>query len=179
MDSLLGLTDTRWHMIGHLQSDKAGKAAELFDAVDSVNSLTLAERLSVAERNAGTTLPILIEINVGGGPAKTGIAPDSPELDRLLSEVPRFQNVQVRGLMTVPPYTEDPEGARPYFRDCVSCAITLPGSAWLELGWMNCLWECRMISRLQLRKGQLACAWGRQFSGAESKLNHRDTEGQG
>lgn len=77
VDSLLGLTDTRWHMIGHLQSNKAGKAAELFDAVDSVDSLTLAERLSVAERNAGTTLPILIEINVGGEPAKTGIAPDS------------------------------------------------------------------------------------------------------
>jgi pyridoxal phosphate enzyme (YggS family) len=115
-DSLRDLTDARWHMIGHLQSNKAGKAAELFDAVDSIDSLKLAERLSEAERNAGKTLPILIEINVGGEPAKTGIAPDSPELDRLLYEVPRFQNIQVRGLMTVPPYTEDPEGARPYFR---------------------------------------------------------------
>jgi PLP dependent protein len=116
VDRLRDLTDARWHMIGHLQSNKAGKAAELFNTVDSVDSLKLAERLSEAQRNAGKTFPILIEINVGGEPAKTGIAPDSPELDRLLSEGPRFQNLQVRGLMTVPPYIEDPEGARPYFR---------------------------------------------------------------
>jgi len=115
-DALRELMDAHWHMIGHLQSNKAGKAAELFDGVDSIDSLKLAERLSEAARNAGKTLPILVEINVGGEAAKTGIAPDSPELDRLLSDVPRLQNIQVRGLMTVPPYTEDPQGARPYFR---------------------------------------------------------------
>ena len=115
-DALRELTDAHWHMIGHLQSNKAGKAAELFDGVDSIDSLKLAERLSEAARNAGKTLPILVEINVGGEAAKTGIAPDSPELDRLLSDVPRLQNIRVRGLMTVPPYTEDPQGARPHFR---------------------------------------------------------------
>jgi pyridoxal phosphate enzyme (YggS family) len=115
-DALCDLTDARWHMIGHLQSNKAGKAAELFHAVDSIDSLKLAEKLDEAARSAGKTIPILIEINVGGETVKTGIAPASPELVRLLSEVPRLQNIQVRGLMTVPPYTEDPQGARPYFR---------------------------------------------------------------
>jgi pyridoxal phosphate enzyme (YggS family) len=115
-DSLRGLADARWHMIGHLQSNKAGKAAELFHAVDSVDSLKLAEKLDETARAAGKKLRVLIEINVGGEAAKTGIAPDSGELDRLLGRVARLEHIEVRGLMTVPPYTEDPEGARPYFR---------------------------------------------------------------
>jgi hypothetical protein len=110
------LPDARWHMIGHLQSNKAGKAAELFHAVDSVDSLKLAEKLDEAAQAAGRKVPALIEINVGGEAAKTGIAPDSGELDRLLGEMARLQHLEVRGLMTVPPYAEDPEGARPYFR---------------------------------------------------------------
>jgi len=115
-DALRELNDARWHMIGHLQSNKAGKAAELFHAVDSVDSLRLAEKLDEAARAAGRRLRVLIEINVGGEAAKTGIGPDSVELDRLLGDMPRLQHLEVRGLMTVPPYTEDPQGARQYFR---------------------------------------------------------------
>ncbi|HST09789.1 MAG TPA: YggS family pyridoxal phosphate-dependent enzyme [Terriglobales bacterium] len=115
-DALRDLADASWHMIGHLQSNKAGKAAELFQAVDSVDSLKLAERLNEAARAASKKLRVLIEINVGGEAAKTGIAPDSSELDRLLAEMPRLQHLEVRGLMTVPPYADDPQGARPYFR---------------------------------------------------------------
>ncbi len=115
-DALRELNDAWWHMIGHLQSNKAGKAAELFHAVDSVDSLKLAEKLDEAARTAGRKLRVLVEINVGGEAAKTGIGPDSVELDRLLGEMSRLQHLEVRGLMTVPPYTEDPQGARQYFR---------------------------------------------------------------
>jgi PLP dependent protein len=115
-DALRDLGEARWHLIGHLQSNKAAKAADLFQAVDSVDSLKLAQRLNDAAGAAGKSLRVLIEINVGGEAAKSGIAPDSAELDRLLAEAPRLANLEFRGLMTVPPYTNDPEGARPYFR---------------------------------------------------------------
>jgi len=105
-----------WRLIGHLQSNKAVKAAELFSAVDSVDSVRLAERLNAAAEKARKTLPILIEINVGGEEAKSGISPRSEELEKILLAAPDWTNLSVRGLMTVPPYSEDPEGARPFFR---------------------------------------------------------------
>ena len=116
VEDLRDLEQARWHMIGHLQSNKAAKTAELFHAVDSVDSLKLAEKLNEAARNVGMKLAVLIEINVGGEAAKTGAAPDSTELDRLLSAAARLEHLEIRGLMTVPPFTDDPQGARPYFR---------------------------------------------------------------
>jgi pyridoxal phosphate enzyme (YggS family) len=115
-DALHDLADARWHMIGHLQTNKAAKTAELFRAVDSVDSLKLAEKLDTAARTLGKKLLVLIEVNVGGEAAKSGIALDSPELEQLLLTASRFAALEFRGLMTVPPFTEDPEGARPYFR---------------------------------------------------------------
>jgi len=114
--ALRDLTDAEWHMIGHLQSNKAAKAAELFSAVDSVDSLRLAEKLNAAAQRANKRLPVLIEINVGSEAAKSGAAPDSPELKQLLSAAPSLEALQFRGLMTIPPFTEDPQQARPYFR---------------------------------------------------------------
>jgi pyridoxal phosphate enzyme (YggS family) len=114
--SLADLAEAEWHMIGHLQTNKAGKTAELFHAVDSVDSVKLAEKLDIAARNLGKKLCVLIETNVGGEAAKTGIALDSLELEELLLAAPRFEALEFRGLMTVPPFTDDPEGARPYFR---------------------------------------------------------------
>jgi pyridoxal phosphate enzyme (YggS family) len=105
-----------WHLIGHLQTNKVRKAAEIFDAVDSLDSQRLAEKLDQAAGVAGKVLPVLIEINVGGETSKTGIPLDSPELDQLLQAMPRFEHLQVRGLMAVPPVTPEPKGARPYFR---------------------------------------------------------------
>ena len=116
VEALRDLGGADWHLIGHLQSNKATKAAELFGAVDSVDSAKLAERLNAAAERAGKTLPVLIEINVGGEEAKSGAAPGSEELEPILLGAPRWKNLAVRGLMTVPPYTEDPEGARAYFR---------------------------------------------------------------
>jgi pyridoxal phosphate enzyme (YggS family) len=114
--SLHDLSDAEWHLIGHLQSNKAARAAELFGAVDSVDSVRLAEKLNGAAEKAGKTLPILIEINVGGEDAKSGVAPASEELEQILLAAPRLRNLSIRGLMTVPPYSENPEDARPFFR---------------------------------------------------------------
>jgi pyridoxal phosphate enzyme (YggS family) len=116
VEDLHDLEQAHWHMIGHLQSNKAAKAAELFHAVDSVDSLKLAEKLNESARSAGKKLAVLVEINVGGEVAKTGVAPGSPELDRLLAAAARLEHLEIRGLMTVPPFTEDAQGARPYFR---------------------------------------------------------------
>jgi pyridoxal phosphate enzyme (YggS family) len=114
--ALRDLQAADWHMIGHLQTNKAAKTAELFRAVDSVDSLKLAEKLNAAARAFGKKLDVLIEINVGGEAAKSGVAPDSPALDELLIAAPRFEGLIFRGLMTVPPFTDEPEDARPYFR---------------------------------------------------------------
>jgi pyridoxal phosphate enzyme (YggS family) len=110
------LKEAQWHLIGHLQSNKASKAADLFHAVDSVDSLRLAGKLNQAATEAGKKLDVLIEIKVGQEESKAGIPLDSPELQNLLNAAPKLENLQIRGLMTVPPLTEDPEGARPYFR---------------------------------------------------------------
>src|SRR5262245_49783652 len=75
---LARLSDVSWHLIGHLQSNKAARAAELFDAIDSVDSLRLARRLEHAARELSKRLPVLIEINIGGEEAKSGVLPDSP-----------------------------------------------------------------------------------------------------
>src|SRR6202140_3335974 len=114
--ALADLEGAEWHMIGHLQTNKAGKAAELFGAVDSVDSVKLAEKLDATARNLGKKLGVLIEINVGGEAAKSGVAPDSHELEALLKAGPRLEAVEFRGLMTIPPFTDDPEDERPYFR---------------------------------------------------------------
>ena len=114
--ALADLKEAEWHMIGHLQTNKAAKAAELFRAVDSVDSVKLSEKLNAAALGAGKKLSILIEINVGGEAAKSGVPPDSPELEKLLLAAPRLEALEFRGLMTVPPFTDDPEDSRPYFR---------------------------------------------------------------
>lgn len=114
--TLRDLSDAEWHLIGHLQSNKAAKAAELFGAVDSVDSVKLAERLNAAAEKSGKLLPILIEINVGGENAKSGVATGSEELEQILLAAPRFGNLKICGLMTVPPYSENRERARPFFR---------------------------------------------------------------
>ena len=115
-ESLQDLNDAEWHMIGHLQSNKAGKAAELFSAVDSIDSFKLAEKLNAAAEKLNKKLDVLIEINVGSEEAKSGVAPDAPELEKILQAASGLRNLRIRGLMTIPPFTEDPQQARPYFR---------------------------------------------------------------
>jgi len=114
-----GLSDlhhAEWHMIGHLQTNKAAKSVELFSHIDSVDSLRLAQKLNTASTQANKKPRVLIEINIGGEEAKTGIAPGSLELDQILESASQLNALELRGLMTVPPWTDDPEGARLFFR---------------------------------------------------------------
>lgn len=115
-EAVRSLSGADWHLIGHLQTNKAAKAAELFSAIDSVDSLRLAEKLDSAAEKLGKELAVLIEVNVGGEEAKSGVAPGSGELEEMLHAAPRLEHLQIQGLMTIPPFTDDPEGARPYFR---------------------------------------------------------------
>ncbi len=112
--ALANLPGIEFHLIGHLQSNKAAKAAQIFAGIDSVDSLHLAGKLNAAA--AAKRLPVLIEINVGGEAAKSGASPGSPELEALLSAAPRLEHLEFRGLMSIPPFTEDREAGRPYFR---------------------------------------------------------------
>ena len=115
-EALRDLADAEWRMIGHLQSNKTGKAAELFSTVESVDSLRLAEKLNAASQLLGKKLAVLIEINLGGEAAKSGAAAESEDLQELLRGAAKLEHLEFRGLMTVPPFTEDPQQVRPYFR---------------------------------------------------------------
>jgi len=132
--ALADLAGAEWHMIGHLQTNKAAKAAELFRAVDSVDSVKLAEKLDAAAQASGKRLTVLIEVNVGGEEAKSGVALNSPELEELLIAASGLQGLEFRGLMTVPPFTEDPEGARAYFRQLRDLRDGLAGRKLPEVG---------------------------------------------
>jgi hypothetical protein len=111
-----GLAGATWHLVGHLQSNKARRAAELFHTVDSVDSVALAERLDriIGERGGTAALPILLEVRLAPEETKQGVEPE--ELPRVAEAVLRLVHVDLRGLMCVPPYFEDPEKVRPYFR---------------------------------------------------------------
>jgi len=116
--------DITWHMIGHLQKNKAARAASLFDTIDSVDSVALAEKLNQARHALATessnpsisTNPLgaLIEVKLDPEPAKSGVAPD--EAQRIAEAILGLPCLDLRGLMGVPPYFDDPEQARPYFR---------------------------------------------------------------
>jgi pyridoxal phosphate enzyme (YggS family) len=129
----LSVLDATWHMIGHLQKNKAARAAQLFDTIDSADSAALAEKLDRARadlttentegrktRNEskvfapGNLLRVLIEVKLDPEPAKSGI--NGEELPRLVEAITRLPHLDLRGLMGVPPYFDDPEEARPFFR---------------------------------------------------------------
>jgi PLP dependent protein len=137
--ALAGLGEAQWHLIGHLQSNKAKRAAELFSGVDSIDSLRLAEKLDQAAEQSGKKLAALIEIKVGEEESKSGLSADSPELEALLGAAPRLRNLQIRGLMTVPPFTEDPEGARFYFKKLRELRDGIAARAWpaIAMDWLS------------------------------------------
>lgn len=104
------------HLIGHLQSNKAVRAASLFAAIDSVDSLRILERLNDAAGKSGRMLPVLFEIKLSDEEAKAGFEPTGAELPRTLERAADLQYVQVQGLMTIPPFDGNPETARNCFR---------------------------------------------------------------
>jgi len=113
--ALASLVDAEVHLIGPLQSNKTTRAAELFHAIDAVDSLKIAARLDAAAAALGKKLPILIEVKLSHEESKHGISP--AELPALLVELAPLESLVPAGLMTVPPWSEDPEPARPYFRE--------------------------------------------------------------
>jgi pyridoxal phosphate enzyme (YggS family) len=113
--ALGAVVGAEFHLIGHLQSNKAARAAELFSSIDTLDSLSLAERLNQSATRLGRRLAVLIEIKLSHEPSKAGITPDSPELSLLLEQLPGLTALEFRGLMTVPPYLEDLAAVRPYF----------------------------------------------------------------
>lgn len=107
---VLGRAGLRWHLIGHLQRNKAGRAVELFDRVHSVESRPLAEALARRAREAGRVVPVLLEVNVSGEDSKFGVTPDG--LAELAEEVAGLEGLSLEGLMTVGAPVERPEQAR-------------------------------------------------------------------
>jgi hypothetical protein len=104
------------HLIGHLQSNKAAKAVEVFDAVDSVDSLKLAEKLDEAAERFGKRLPVLLEIKLSPEESKAGLEPESPELRELLERLPSLKNLDAQGLMTIAPLDVPEAETRACFR---------------------------------------------------------------
>ena len=105
----------QWHLIGHLQSNKAAQAAQLFDWIHSVDSLKLLEALDRHAGEAGRRLEVMVQVNVSGERSKSGLAPG--EVPAVLAAGSRLPHVQIRGLMTIPPLAEDPEKSRMFFRE--------------------------------------------------------------
>ena len=104
----------RWHLIGHLQSNKAKEAVRLFDTIHSIDSSELAEKVGKAAASAGKRQDVLIEVNIGREPQKVGI--DPAEVSRVAAAIRRIDSLSLLGLMTIPPIG-DAEAVRPYFQE--------------------------------------------------------------
>lgn len=116
-----------WHFIGHLQSNKVKQLAGLITMIHSVDRLSLAEEIDRYWGRIGRSCEILVQVNVSGEKSKSGAtAAEALELVRTISRLP---HLRVKGLMTMPPFFDDPEGARPYFRELRELAATISGSA--------------------------------------------------
>jgi hypothetical protein len=135
------LSGVEWHMIGHVQSRKAQLVAQHFDLIHSLDSLRLAERLNRSAAAAGRNLPVLLEFNVSGENSKHGwVAADEAQWAGLMPEVQAvaaLTNLKVRGLMTMPPLSTDPEAGRNYFKQLRRLRDFLrkqvPAAEWEEL----------------------------------------------
>ena len=132
----------KWHMIGHLQTNKVKKAVAVFDMIETVSSMRLAEEIDKACAKAGKVMPVLIEINSGEEEQKSGVNPgEAVDLIRAMSSL---KNIRIQGLMTMGPFAGDPEESRPYFQktktlfDAVK-AMSLPGveMKYLSMGMSN------------------------------------------
>ncbi len=115
--------DLKFHFIGHLQSNKTKIAAQIFSMIETVDSVKLAVNLNKHLTKLEKTLNILIQVNIGGDDKKSGVAPEQTK--GLLLEISKLPMLRPLGLMTIPPFTENPEEARPFFRDLRMLAESL------------------------------------------------------
>jgi pyridoxal phosphate enzyme (YggS family) len=127
----LGRGAVRWHLIGHLQRNKAGKAAQLFDRVHSLDSIDVARTLSMRAAGAGLRLPVLAEVNISGEPAKHGVAPDGAR--SLVEAIAGLPGLALDGLMTVGARVERADEARPGFARLRALRDRLEASTGLRL----------------------------------------------
>lgn len=109
----IGSADVRWHFIGHLQSNKVKQAVEMFAMIQSVDSLHLAKEIGRRAAAREADMSVLIEVNISGEETKHGVSPE--DALALAEEVAKVEGVKLQGLMGMPPFTTDPEDARPYF----------------------------------------------------------------
>ncbi|MDP2168100.1 MAG: YggS family pyridoxal phosphate-dependent enzyme [Thermodesulfovibrionales bacterium] len=105
----------RWHMIGHLQKNKAGAAVGLFELIHSLDSVELASLINRHASGKGKVQRVLMEVNLSGERSKHGIGKD--EIGSLIKAAAKMENISVEGLMTIPPYSDDPEASRPYYKE--------------------------------------------------------------
>ena len=108
----------KWHMVGHLQTNKAKDAVRMFDLIHSIDSLKIAEAIDRRAGQLGRQVDCLIEVNTSGEASKFGVMPD--EVFGLVEEMAKLNNLRIKGLMTMAPLVDDPELARPYFRELKS-----------------------------------------------------------
>jgi len=129
-----------WHFIGHLQSNKAKYAVRLFDLIHSVDSFKLAHELNQEARKINKVQPILIQVNIAGESSKSGVDADTAK--KLVADINGLENLRINGLMTMPPFFNEPAKVRPYFvslrnlRDQIQCKIdpaTAPNISMSEL----------------------------------------------
>ena len=113
--STLASHPVSWHFIGHLQTNKAKYAVKLFDLIHSVDSMKLARQLDHEAKKGNKIQNILIQINVGKEATKSGVS--SKDAVSLIEEISKLPNLSIRGLMTMPPFFDDPDRARPYFKE--------------------------------------------------------------
>jgi PLP dependent protein len=129
--SVLSLPGARFHLIGHLQTNKSSRAAELFDAIQTVDSARLARRLNDSPHRRAQPLEVLIEVKLSGEPSKSGVEPE--QVPGLAGAVGTLPNLRLSGLMTMPPWSDDPETSRPTFRRLRALAASL-GLPQLSMG---------------------------------------------
>ncbi len=111
----LGRDGLQWHLIGNLQKNKVKYSLDIFDRIDSVDSIALAETIDRRATQLGVVMPILLQINISGEESKFGLAPK--ELGAVLDATGNMKGIRIEGLMTIPPMNPDPERARPYFSE--------------------------------------------------------------
>ena len=116
-------SDIRWHMIGHLQRNKVRQLIGQTAMIHSVDSLRLAETISAEAVRAGIRIPVLIEVNMAGEESKFGLAKE--DVEELVRAAAALEGIQISGLMTIAPYTEDPETNRPYFAGLRELAVDI------------------------------------------------------
>jgi len=104
----------KWHFIGHLQRNKVKKAVEIFDLIETVDSVELAREIDKRCSRIGKVMPVFCEINIAKEKSKSGVYPE--EVEELVRQISSLKNIKVEGLMTMGPFFEDPEKLRPYFR---------------------------------------------------------------